>query len=229
MIICSGGAYRGVCINRERIPVALQYNAAGFHAFVLDYSVAPTGWSAACCELSKAVSYVHSIADENYIDKEKIIICGFSAGGHLCAGLGVHYNLKPVKEYSGVFNDSNRPNGMILCYPMIGDNIPKTGSNTFNSFVAGRGEEAEQYFHLNHFVTENTPKAFLWHTFGDTGANPENSMWFAAAMREKGIPFELHIFPEGPHGLALSNKQTECESFPVSYPAVAKWMELSIT
>ena len=84
VIICPGGGY-GFVSPREAEPIALRYCGAGFHTFILDYSTAPAGWPAACCELAKAVAYVRSIAEEHHIDKDKIVVCGFSAGGHLAA------------------------------------------------------------------------------------------------------------------------------------------------
>ena len=226
VIICPGGAYAHVS-PREAEPIALSYNAAGCHAFVLDYSVAPTGWPAACCELSKAVAYVRSIADEYAIDKEKIVVCGFSAGGNLAASIAVHYDKEIVKTFSGVTGEENKPNGLILAYPVITDEDAKTHMGTKNNFIAGN-KDAEQYFGMEHHVNENTPKTFLWHTFSDGAVPVESSMRFASALRANGVPFEMHIFPEGPHGLSLANKLTATGDETI-VPAVQPWMEMSIT
>ena len=94
---------------------------------------------------------------------------------------------------------------------------------TMENFIAGR-EEARPYFGLEHHVNENTPKTFLWHTFADNGVPVESSMRFAEALLQHHVPYELHIFPEGPHGLSLANKSTG-----TSLPAVQPWIDLSIT
>lgn len=226
VIVCPGGGY-SIVSPREAEPIALKYNAAGFHAFILDYSVEPTGWPAACCELSKAVAYVRSIADQHHIDKEKIVVCGFSAGGNLAASIGVHYDKEIVKKFSGVTGEENKPDGMILCYPVITDEDEKTHMGTKTNFFAGR-KDAEQYFGMEHHVNANTPKTFLWHTFTDATVPVESSMRFATALLENGVPFEMHIFPEGPHGLSLGNKLTAEHNGQI-VPAVEPWMDLSIT
>lgn len=225
IIVCPGGGYAFVS-SREADPIALKYSAAGFHTFILDYSVSPTGWPAACCELSKTVAYVRSIADEYSIDKDKIIVCGFSAGGHLAASIGVHYDKEIIKKFSDVSGDENKPNGMILGYPVISDNLKKTHIGTYDNFTAEK-ENAKDYFGLEHYVNKNTPKTFLWHTYTDPAVPVYNTMVFANALMENDVNFELHIFPEGAHGLSLSNKVTSTAAeYEVS--AVEPWIDMSI-
>ncbi len=225
VIICPGGGYTRVS-SREAEPVALRYNAAGFHAFVLDYSVAPTGWPVACCELSKAIAYVRSIADEHHIDKNKIVVCGFSAGGHLAASIGVHYDKEIVKQYSGITEEENKPNGMILAYPVI-VNGEHTHPGTKERFLAGRGDDVEQFYGLDEHVTCDTPKTFLWHTYTDKGVMVENSLHLALALRKHGVSLEMHIFSEGEHGLSLANELTATDPSQM-VPSVQPWVDLSI-
>ncbi len=222
VIICPGGGYHFVSPS-EAEPIAMQYCAAGYHAFILTYSVEPTGWPAACCELSKAVAYVRSIAEEHHIQKDKIVVCGFSAGGHLAASLGVHYDKEIVKKFSGVTGTENKPDGMILCYPVITDEEAKTHMGTLTNFIAGR-EEVRPYFGLEHHVTADTPKTFLWHTFEDNSVPVESSMRFASALLAHDVQYEMHIFPEGPHGLSLATRNTGGV-----VPAVQPWIDLSVT
>lgn len=226
VIVCPGGGYRYVS-PREGEPIALRYVAMGFHVFVLDYSVEEqVGWPAPCAELAKAIAYVRSIAEEHDIDSEKIIVCGFSAGGHLAASSGVHYDNEVVKRFAGVDGVCNKPNGMILCYPVITDDEEKMHKGTFDHFVKGR-EEVKQFFGLEHYVTEDTPKAFIWHTYTDGVVPVENSMKLASAMMEHKVNCELHIFPRGGHGLSLANKQV-CISPDNVYPEVQPWLDMSI-
>ncbi len=201
IIICPGGAYSSIS-PREAEPIAMKFLAAGFHSFVLDYAVAPSGWPAACCELSKAIAYVRSIADENRIDKNKVFVCGFSAGGHLAASIGVHYDKEIIRKYSNVTGDENKPDGLILCYPVISEH-----RGTMNNFLAGR-DEAKEFFALENHVTKDTPKTFIWHTFADSAVPVSNATRFVNALVENGVECEAHIFPKGDHGLALAEKIT---------------------
>lgn len=226
VIVCPGGGYEYTS-RREAEPIALSYAAAGFPTFVLNYSCAPLGWPVPCCELSKAVAYVRSIADEHHIDKDKIIVCGFSAGGHLAASLGVHHDKEVVQQYSGFPGDANQPNGMILCYPVL-INGDKTHMGTKQNFLAQSPKEAEPFYGLDAHVTEKTPKTFLWHTYTDICVPVENSLQFATALRNHGVSLEMHIFPEGGHGLSLANALTAATPDQI-LPAVQPWMDLSIT
>ncbi len=226
VIICPGGGY-GFVSPREAEPIALRYCGAGFHTFILDYSTAPAGWPAACCELAKAVAYVRSIAEEHHIDKDKIVVCGFSAGGHLAASLGVHYDKEEIQAFSGVSGAESRPDGMILGYPVITDEAAKTHVGTMENFAAGR-EDVLSYFGLERHVTKDTPKTFLWHTFSDGAVPVESSMRFASALLENGVQYELHIFPEGEHGLSLASRVTSSTDGGI-VPPVQPWVDMSIT
>lgn len=225
IIVCPGGGYRSRS-DREKEAIALKYCAAGFHAFVLDYSVEPTGWPAATCELSKAVKTVRNMADEYLIDKDKIFVCGFSAGGHLAASLGVYWDNEIIRSGSGVLSDENKPNGLILSYPVIIDENGKTHDGSKQRFIEGDSRKLK-YFGLDKKVSKNTPRTFIWHTFEDKSVPVYSSMRFATALLENGVEYELHIFPKGNHGLALGNKITGCEEKHF-VPSVTSWIDLSI-
>ncbi len=227
VIVCPGGGY-SITSPREADPIALSYLAAGFHAFVVDYSCAPAGWPAACCEISKAIAYVREHAEKYNVDKNKIFLCGFSAGGHAAASVGVHYDNPVVKEFAEVDGVENKPDGLILCYPVITDDLEKTHMGTYNNFCLGQ-EGAKDFFGLEHFVTENTPKSFIWHTFEDASVPVENSMRFANALVENKVSCELHIFPKGGHGLSLADKRVASPEGMTNYPmGVDVWMDMSI-
>lgn len=225
IIVCPGGGYNFTS-PREADPIALSYVAAGFHAFVIDYSCAPAGWPAACCEIAKAIAYVRDHAEEYHIDK--IILCGFSAGGHAAASAGVHYNNPVIKEFAEVDGIKNKPDGLILGYPVITDELEKTHMGTYNNFCLGT-KDPEKYFGLEHFVNSDTPKSFIWHTFEDPVVPVENSMKFANALVENKVSCELHIFPKGSHGLSLADKRVvapeSIENCPIG---VNVWMDMSI-
>ena len=118
VLILPGGSYRYTS-PREAEPVALQFNAAGFHAFVLDYRVAPSRYPKPLLDASKAMCIIRENADNWKIDSGKIAVCGFSAGGHLAASLGVHWQKDYLKSVPGVSEGLNRPDALILCYPVI--------------------------------------------------------------------------------------------------------------
>lgn len=226
VIICPGGGYRSRS-KRESEPIVMQYCAAGFHCFLMDYSVEPTGWPAPLCELSKAVKTVRGLADSYPIDPERIFVCGFSAGGHLAASLGVHGSNSLIRVGSGAQDNENMPNGLILCYPVITAEDSKTHGGTKERFSEGLKPEKLKFFGLEEFVTPDTPKCFIWHTFKDSSVPVYSSMRFAQALLENGVEYELHIYPSGRHGLALGTRQTTAEGKHFK-PYISGWTEQSI-
>ena len=225
VIVCPGGAYEFTS-EREAEPVAIKYNAAGFHTFVLDYSVAPSSYPAALCELSKAVKYVKDIAEENNIDRDRIFVVGFSAGGHLVASLGVHHSRPEVLKFADVTEGENIPAGLILGYPVITGDETKAHMGSIDNFVGGK-EEVRPLSYLENYVTDKTPQCFIWHTFSDNAVPVANSLRFADALEASGVKFELHIYPNGEHGLSLADETTATnEEGCVS--AAQNWIDMSI-
>jgi len=226
VLICPGGGY-GFTSEREAEPIALAFNAAGFHAFVLYYSVAPRKHPQPLLDVSKAIRILREHAEEWNIIADKIAVCGFSAGGHLAASLGVHWDNPLLQDEQNQGVDIYRPNALILSYPVIsGGEHAHRGS--FDNLLGSEPEEALlTEMSLEEQVNEKTPPAFIWHTFEDTTVPVENSLLFAQAMRRHGIPFELHIYPEGPHGLSLATKLTATDERHID-PHVATWMDLCI-
>lgn len=227
VIVCPGGAYWG-CSDREAEPVALAFSGHGFHSFVLEYSCCPTGFPCAITELSKAVAYVRSIADEHNIDPDQIFICGFSAGGHLACSLGMYWNTDWIKAYTGITGEENKPNGMILCYPVITDEEAFIHAGSRDNWLCGN-EQHRPLFALEKNVSNDTPPAFIWHTCTDNGVPVENSLLLALEMRKFDINVELHVFPYGAHGLSLANPitaDTEWDAYH-NRPEVECWMDMA--
>lgn len=205
VIICPGGGYM-YCSEREATPIAMEYLAGGINAFILRYSCKPAVFPTALVQLATAVKLVREHAKEWNIDSEKIAVVGFSAGGHLAASLGVFWNSSLLRTL-GFSGDSHRPNGMVLSYPVISAvSYPNTWS--FQNLLGVEEPSLSQLsaVSLEHFVTEDTPPAFLWHTATDEGVPPQNSLMFALAMLAHRRPLELHLYPTGPHGLSLANE-----------------------
>ena len=223
VVVCPGGGY-GMCSPREADPIALQYSAKGYNTFVLYYTVGENAvFPKPLIDLSVALKIIRENAKEWGIIPDKIAVCGFSAGGHLTASLGVHWNLPEVMEKADCKNGENEPNALILCYPVI---TTRSWMKPHIARLAGDRDliEAEKLLDVSLNVGAHTPPSFLTHTFMDDAVSVEESMDFARALDNNNIPFELHIFPEGGHGLATGDKQT-CTQF---FPSFNKWIELSV-
>ncbi len=205
VVICPGGGY-GSTSDREAEPVAFKFIAADCNAVIVRYSCAPARFPCQIMELAWAVSKVRENAEEWNVDLNKISVMGFSAGGHLAASYGTHWNKDFVKEYFGFKGGENKPNGMILCYPVISGG-EKAHRGSFNNLLGDKKNDPEMLSLLSceKQVNEDTPPAFIWHTFEDTAVPVENSLMIASALAEKKINTELHIFPHGFHGLSLCN------------------------
>lgn len=208
VIICPGGGYEYVAAI-EGEPVALRFNGSGIHAFVLNYSCAPTRFPGSLLELSRAVALVREHAEEWNIDAQKIAVCGFSAGGHLAASLGVYWKEAFVQRFLGLDNNENRPDGLILGYPVLSNKEGVTHPFSVANLMGKYPDERElSLFSLEEHVTELTPPTFLWHTADDDVVPCINSLLFAQALQKQEVPFELHIYPHGPHGSSLATEET---------------------
>lgn len=225
VIICPGGGYEHLS-PREAEPVALQFQARGFHACVLRYSIAPAVYPQALLELAETVRWVRSHAEEFWVDEEKIIVCGFSAGGHLACSLGVFWQEEWLTERLGWDAQLRRPDGMILGYPVItSGEYAHRGS--FERLTGG-SRELEAELCLENRVTQHMPPTFLWHTCEDTSVPVENSLLLAGALRKAKIPMEMHLFPRGPHGLALADAETAIDGRDGQIqPEVQCWIDLA--
>ena len=205
ILVCAGGGY-GVVSSRESEPIALEFLNQGFNAFVLDYSVAPNRFPTQLREVAAAMEIIYKYADEWKCDTEKIAIIGFSAGGHLAAHYSTCFDIPEVRE---VFPESKSVNASILSYPVITADKANAHIGSFVNLLGHLpNEEETEKFSCEKRVSENTPPAFLWHTAEDNGVPAENSMLYAMALSKYKIPYELHIYPYGPHGLATVDRVT---------------------
>lgn len=228
VIVFPGGGY-SFTSDREAEPVALKFAAMGMNAFVLRYSVQPQKYPSALLQAAAAVAYVREHADEYHASPEQIAVCGFSAGGHLACSIGVFWNRPLLTERLGRSAGAFRPDAMILGYPVVSTE-PKPLQFTFTNLLGDdaspeqiAGQSAEK------FVTKETPPAFLWHTFNDDCVPVEHSLLLAQALRKNGVPFEMHIYPDGPHGLSTASRLTaggEAAKNPLVNPHVATWIPL---
>lgn len=177
MLVIPGGGY-GMCSDREAEPVALAFAAKGYAAFVLRYSVGTDKcFENAFEDVNEAMEIIYASADEWGVDKNKIASIGFSAGGHLCAALSTMGKI--------------RPNASVLVYPCILESISKILAFPVPS--------------LEKKVDKNTPATFITAAYEDTCVPIKNTIAYAAALEEAGVPFEIHIFEKGYHGYSLAD------------------------
>ena len=206
VLICPGGGY-GFKSKREAESVAIAMNARGFQAFILDYSVEPAVFPEALLQVAKAVSIIRKNAKEWYLDPDKIIVGGFSAGGHLAASHGVYYHEQWLSDSLGLATEDVKPNGLMLSYPVILSNEFAHEGSMINLF--GNEEKINWEFGaLEAHVSEKVPPTFLWHTFEDASVPVENALEFARSLRKCEVPFDLHVFQKGSHGLSLATEET---------------------
>lgn len=223
VIICPGGGYEFTSV-REAEPIALRFVALGMAAFVLNYSCKPEVYPTALQELAALVALLHKNGEHWPLDTSKITVCGFSAGAHLAASLGCLWNTPEAAQPER----TARPDAMILAYPVI-----TSGSFRHDgSFRALLGEAYDarlSEFSLENRVSEETPPSFIWHTHDDDIVPVENSLLFAMALRKKNVPFEMHIYQPGGHGLATAAKETQDAKGEAVMPECENWMEMAAT
>lgn len=230
VVVLPGGGYVNLS-PREAENLAVWFNANGFHAFVLNYSVNGKGETKPLgdrplLDASWAVSLIRAHAEEWHLDSERIAVMGSSAGGHAAATLGVFWNREDIPEKLNIPAGSNKPNALVLCYSvLIAGEFSHLGS--FVNLCGDRLED-QMKMSLDRFVGEQTPPCFLWHTMEDGSVPMENSMAFASALRKHNVPFELHIFEKGGHGLSTCRADV-ANSAEKIIPDTGKWMELCLT
>lgn len=223
-IICPGGGYQMVS-DREGEPIALQLVSKNYNAFVLKYSVGPNvHYPTALLQLAQSIAFIREHAAEFHVDPQKMILCGFSAGGHLASLYSTTWKTV-VKEMTNLPEALLRPNGLMLAYPVIttGPFISRP------SFEALLGEDFHNPQKITLVSTEklvnvDVPPTFLWHTQEDEVVPCENSILFLEALRKNNIPCEFHLFPKGCHGLSLATPMTN-----LNQEQVAQWLPLFLT
>lgn len=239
VLICPGGGY-AYTSAREGEALAMQFLAMGCHAAVLKYSCAPARYPVALTELAAAMLLIREHAGEWHVDQKAIIVLGCSAGGHLAASLGTLWKEEFLGQAVGIEGDKQsllRPDGMILCYPVITSG-PLAHRGSFENLL---GEEAGKEEHwaeqgsllrrlsLEERVSADTPPVFLWHTFEDEAVPVENSLLLVSALRKAGVPVEFHLYPRGGHGLSLANHLTATRSGGALQQECTSWISLART
>lgn len=231
ILLCPGGGYSNVS-PREAEPIALRLVAMGCNVFMLNYSVKPHRFPAQLQEVAAVMEMIHANAEAWNTDLKKIIIMGFSAGGHLAAHYTNAYDCPEVRQ---LFPESKPVQGSILCYPVISAESICGHMGSFRNLTGETDPFAPDFiekFSCDRLVTEKTPPAFVWHTAADTVVPVENSIRYVQALAKYNIPFALHIYPYGPHGLstvdAVTNKVVKPGSALAKswLPELEKWLQV---
>ena len=207
MVICPGGGYAHLAPH-EGNDYALWLNQHGIACFVLKYRLGSSGYHhpAMLNDAARAVRWVRAHAAEFNVDVKRVGIMGSSAGGHLAATLLTHFDAGDTHATDAVERQSSRPDLGILCYAVIsmGEFTHKGSHN--NLLGTNATPELEKFLSNELQVTPNTPPCFLWTTFEDKTVPMENTLLFASALRKNHVPFDLHVYEKGGHGMGLKDK-----------------------
>lgn len=221
VIVAPGGGYGALASNHEGRQVANHLNAAGVTAFVLKYRLGPRyRHPIEIGDAQRAIRLVRARAAEFGIAADRIGMMGFSAGGHLAATAGTHFDAGKPDATDAIERASSRPDFLILAYPVVSFDPAITHAGSVRNLLGETPDPALIEDLSNDLrVTPDTPPTFLFHTNADTGVVAENSVRFYLALRRAKVPAELHIFENGPHGVGLA----------LGDPALSAWPTLLTT
>lgn len=210
VLICPGGGYAGLAYDWEGTDVAKWLNSKGIAGFVLKYRLPQsksvvTPKDAPLMDAQRAMRVIRSHADEWNLDRDKLGVMGFSAGGHLASTLTMHHDEVLLENYDDLDSLSSRPDFQILVYPVITFS-PADRHNGSKENLIGKqaSDDLIHYYSNENHVTENTPPTFLLHATDDKAVPVENSLLMYKALKDQNIPVEMHIYPYGGHGFALA-------------------------
>jgi acetyl esterase/lipase len=228
ILVIPGGGYSQVCSDREGEPIAMAFMPYGYNAFVLHYSVGSGAkFPTQLIQASKAMAHIRDNAEKYNINPEKVFAVGFSAGGHLAASLGTMWDREEIKASLQIPHGYNKPNGMMLIYPVISAEFHKL---SFNNLLQDEKDNPEKLkmCSIENCINENSAPAYIFHTSNDQTVDVRNSLTIANRLAELGIKFELHIYPDAPHGVALGNEITKCGVDKWCNKSIANWVENAV-
>ncbi len=214
VVVCPGGGY-GQLAPHEAAPVARWLNRAGISAFVLRYRLAPHRHPEPLQDAQRALRLVRHRATAWGLDPGRLGILGFSAGGHLAATAGTYWDRGRSADPDPVERQGCRPDLLVLCYPVISFTDLAHEGTRRNLLGAQPSPVDCAALSLETQVTAQTPPAFIWHTADDAAVPVEHSLQFAGALRRAGVPFALHVYESGRHGLGLAGGDPDVGSWTV--------------
>lgn len=216
VVICPGGGYQNLAMDHEGHQVARWFTARGVAAVIVKYRLGPKyRHPAPLQDVLRAIRVVRSRAAELNVKPDRIGVMGFSAGGHLASSAATLFALKAAQVADGLETVSSRPDFAILGYPVIvfGADVTHKGSQR-NLLGDSPSAELVTQLSTDRQVTAQTPPTFLFHTSDDAPVPPQNSVAFYLALKNAGVPAELHIYEKGQHGVGLAPGDRELSTWP---------------
>jgi acetyl esterase/lipase len=224
VIVCPGGSYVNLSMDKEGYAVAKFLNTLGISAFVLKYRLGPRyHHPIELGDAQRAIRTVRSRAAEYGFQADRIGIMGFSAGGHLASTAGTHFDAGNASAADAIDRASSRPDFLVLCYPVISFTTYVHAGSRKNLLGDNPDPKLVELLSNELQVTKDTPPTFLFHTTTDATVPVEDSVMFYSALRKAGVPAELHIYERGPHGVGLAPADPVLSTWP---GRLADWLRI---
>ena len=225
VVVAPGGGYGMLAMDHEGVQIAKWLNGYGITAFVLQYRLGPRyHHPVELMDAQRAIRTVRAQAAQYGIAPNRIGMWGFSAGGHLTATAGTHFDAGVASASDPIERAGSRPDFLILAYPVITFTRPETHRGSMKNLLGDNPDPKLVESLSNELqVTAQTPPTFLFSTSADTGVPPENSILFYQALHKAGVPAEMHIFQNGPHGVGLATYYPVLSMWP---PLLANWLSV---
>jgi acetyl esterase/lipase len=226
VIIAPGGSYARLSMNNEGRAPANYLNALGIAAFVLRYRLGPQyHHPIELGDAQRAIRTVRARAAEWHIAPDRIGMMGFSAGGHLASSASTHVDEGKADAADPIDRVSSRPDFAVLGYPVISLIEPWTHRGSKTNLLGDKPDPAlARSLSSETQVTASTPPAFIYHTNADTVVPVENAVAYFLALRKAGVPAEMHVFKDGPHGTGLGMLDPALAEWPL---LLANWLKAS--
>ena len=225
VVVCPGGGYGALSMDKEGDLVARWLNSVGVAAFVLKYRLGPRyHHPIELGDAQRAIRTVRYRAADFRVLPDRVGIMGFSAGGHLASTAGTHFDAGNPAAADPIDRVGSRPDFLVLIYPVISFTTPYAHRGSMRNLL-GDNPDAKLVENLSNElqVTPQTPPTFLFHTNADTTVPAENSALFYMALRKAGVPAEMHIYEQGPHGVGLAPTDEALSSWPAR---LADWLRV---
>ncbi len=218
VVVLPGGAYTHLAGNLEGRQVADWFTSRGFRAFILSYRLSSNGYllPVPLLDARRAVQTVRARASDYHVDPKRIVIIGFSAGGHLAALAATQPVDGDANAIDPIERESSRPDFLVLGYPWIGAISSDTSHLSYCKLmsVMDQCEALRAAYSPDLFVTAKTPPTFWYHTADDQTVPIDQGLRFYEALLKAGVPVEAHVFAHGPHGSGLGKGDLSMDQWP---------------